>query len=809
MTSTTIASGYVSLSSSTYLSDGAASVVYAAAASTPTLTNAGTIVSTGSNYTVSFAGSGTITNTGILAGTGEVFGGSAALFINSGTVLGPSHYAGGNLRFNAGGSVTNTSTGILETNIYAPGGSAPVTVVNNGYIFTNAYPVFLYAGGTLTNTGTIHQGVTTPVKISNAAASVANSGSIDGHLLGIDATNSTAVITNTGTGQISAFWAVAANKPSTITNSATIVGDPGNTAPAGWGGGTIPGVGVYLAGGVVISDAIGTVANQGTIIGTSQYGAFLLAGGSIYNAGTLSGGKSAVYIKGGTGSVYNSGTLTGGTATGVYLQSGGGVVNAYAAAYITGPTNAIAAAAGSYLYLRNDGTITSPGAAAIFTTGPGNIFNRVGARIYGGVNGVNVGPNSTVTNAGSLDAPNHAVELGNGSTLALYPGSALRNSVGGQGVAAVNGNGTIELLAGADPILNHGSLFDIGNHYINFDHIIADPGASWTIGQLFTNPTITAGDGFLTIKRGTAAITLTSIGAGETLTLPGNFGGNFSGVIAGATFGDTLVLPNTTFADGDTATIVNGSTLAIYDTTNTQVFAFTNFTPAHGATSADFIVGPHSVQDIACFASGTRISTPTGQTPIENLKIGDLVLSAFGGSVPIQWIGQRSVDATRHPNPEAVWPIRIAASALADNIPSHDLYLSPEHAIHLDNHLIPAHLLVNSATIAQIPRETITYFHLELPQHDVILAENTPCETYLDTNNRADFENADGPITLHPTFTADELWRAKACAPQCRQGPVLETIRRRLAQRSSEVSDSGAAWSRENALPHRRRPLRA
>ena len=264
MTSTTIASGYVSLSSSTYLSDGAASVVYAAAASTPTLTNAGTIVSTGSNYTVSFAGSGTITNTGILAGTGEVFGGSAALFINSGTVLGPSHYAGGNLRFNAGGSVTNTSTGILETNIYAPGGSAPVTVVNNGYIFTNAYPVFLYAGGTLTNTGTIHQGVTTPVKISNAAASVANSGSIDGHLLGIDATNSTAVITNTGTGQISAFWAVAANTPSTIPNSATIVGDPGNTAPAGWGGGTIPGVGVYLAGGgLITNNAGGTITALG------------------------------------------------------------------------------------------------------------------------------------------------------------------------------------------------------------------------------------------------------------------------------------------------------------------------------------------------------------------------------------------------------------------------------------------------------------------------------------------------------------------------------------------------------------------
>lgn len=93
-------------------------------------------------------------------------------------------------------------------------------------------------------------------------------------------------------------------------------------------------------------------------------------------------------------------------------------------------------------------------------------------------------------------------------------------------------------------------------------------------------------------------------------------------------------------------------------------------------------------------------------------------------------------------------------------------------------------LLVNGTTITREPRDHVTYWHLELPQHDVIFAEGAPAESYLDTGNRADFDN--GPVvTAHPDFSparANAIWLAQACAPQCRDGARLEAVRARLAR---------------------------
>lgn len=144
----------------------------------------------------------------------------------------------------------------------------------------------------------------------------------------------------------------------------------------------------------------------------------------------------------------------------------------------------------------------------------------------------------------------------------------------------------------------------------------------------------------------------------------------------------------------------------------------------------------------------------------------------------------------RHPNPAMVWPVRACAGALGEGIPARDLLLSPEHAVFLDNVLVPVGLLVNGRTVVQEPCAAITYFHIELPQHDLVVAEGAACESYLDTLNRADFENAGTVITVHPEFTtetANEIWLARACAPQCRSGPALDIIRHRLELRADDA----------------------
>lgn len=183
---------------------------------------------------------------------------------------------------------------------------------------------------------------------------------------------------------------------------------------------------------------------------------------------------------------------------------------------------------------------------------------------------------------------------------------------------------------------------------------------------------------------------------------------------------------------------------------------------------------------VACFAAGTPIRTDRGDIPVEALRPGDRVRSVFGGSVPVVWTGHRHIRPHRHPAPERVNPILISAGALGPSVPATDLWLSPDHGVYLDGRLVPAGLLVNGRSILQLPVRDITYWHVELAQHDVILAAGAPCETYLDTGNRADFDGA--PITtLHPDFAgANDAWQALACAPQCRGGPALAAIRAAL-----------------------------
>jgi collagen type I alpha len=126
---------------------------------------------------------------------------------------------------------------------------------------------------------------------------------------------------------------------------------------------------------------------------------------------------------------------------------------------------------------------------------------------------------------------------------------------------------------------------------------------------------------------------------------------------------------------------------------------------------------------LACFAAGTRIQTTNGPVAVEDLHPGDLIEARFGGVMPAVWIGRRRVDCRRHPRPAEVWPIRICASAFGDGVPARVLLLSPDHSVFVDHVMIPIKYLINGSTIAHEPCDEVTYFHVELARHDVVLAE--------------------------------------------------------------------------------------
>src|SRR6476620_11294863 len=138
--------------------------------------------------------------------------------------------------------------------------------------------------------------------------------------------------------------------------------------------------------------------------------------------------------------------------------------------------------------------------------------------------------------------------------------------------------------------------------------------------------------------------------------------------------------------------------------------------------------------EAVCYLRGTNIRTTKTGRRVEELNIGDLVVTLSGESKPIKWIGRQRFEKKSECWPADVEPVRIRRFALDERTPHRDLYLSPNHALYIDGVLIPAIYLVNGTSIVQaMPEgvEEIEYFHIELETHEVIFAEGGAAETLL------------------------------------------------------------------------------
>jgi hypothetical protein len=226
----------------------------------------------------------------------------------------------------------------------------------------------------------------------------------------------------------------------------------------------------------------------------------------------------------------------------------------------------------------------------------------------------------------------------------------------------------------------------------------------------------------------------------------------------------------------DVSFTVNGTTYEFF----TKGLGFAMVSGPQGNLSA------YSVTNVAfvCFAEGTRILTERGQVDVEALRVGDLALTAGGALRPVKWIGHRRVDGVGHPRAADALPVRISAHAFGLNRPQRDLYVSPGHALCVDvlgEVLIRAESLVNGATIQQVEVDSVTYWHVELDSHDILLAENLACESYLDMNNRSFFVES-GVVGL--IDVPDVRAEAEYCRPLHEGGPVVEAVRAQLQLRA-------------------------
>lgn len=273
--------------------------------------------------------------------------------------------------------------------------------------------------------------------------------------------------------------------------------------------------------------------------------------------------------------------------------------------------------------------------------------------------------------------------------------------------------------------------------------------------------------------------------------------GTTANVVAVGT--DPIIVDGTINAAGDTVT-VNGSltlTATNLDDPNAivlQLDATTFFVLSNSALSVGPLVFGNGTFDgdyvVPCFVAGTRILTRRGEVAVEDLQVGDEAVAMVGGGYSrIRWIGQRQVATTNADRMPKHWPMKVRAGAFAPGAPHSDLLLSPDHAVFVKGALIPVGLLENGLTVVRAPMDMVTYYHVELERHDVLLAEGLASESYLDTGNRADFDGvARDPAQAEAVeLVARRVWAERACAPLHVRGPVVAEVRRMLEERAAAM----------------------
>ncbi|MCA3378002.1 MAG: Hint domain-containing protein, partial [Roseomonas sp.] len=86
--------------------------------------------------------------------------------------------------------------------------------------------------------------------------------------------------------------------------------------------------------------------------------------------------------------------------------------------------------------------------------------------------------------------------------------------------------------------------------------------------------------------------------------------------------------------------------------------------------------------------------------------------------------------------------------------------------------------------------QRVTYFHLELEAHGLLLSEGLWSESYLDDGNRHAFNNA-GLTGLFLDFEAERSagqYDKQACLPVLREGLALDLIQGRIALRGEGLA---------------------
>jgi hypothetical protein len=193
----------------------------------------------------------------------------------------------------------------------------------------------------------------------------------------------------------------------------------------------------------------------------------------------------------------------------------------------------------------------------------------------------------------------------------------------------------------------------------------------------------------------------------------------------------------------------------------------------------------------ACFVAGTSIAVRHGATPVDDLREGDEVATVSGLYERVVWIGRREVDLAALHDDGPARPIRIAAGAFGEGLPCRELGLSGGNAVFSGGVFVPIRSLINGSTVSTNRSvRTVTYFHVELSAHQVILAEGLPVGSWHDTGNRAMFDNA---TPVEAIGQARRSYARDGYALLVDRGPIVDELRAALLTRALALGQRAPA----------------
>ncbi|MGR3713819.1 MAG: Hint domain-containing protein [Shimia sp.] len=142
-----------------------------------------------------------------------------------------------------------------------------------------------------------------------------------------------------------------------------------------------------------------------------------------------------------------------------------------------------------------------------------------------------------------------------------------------------------------------------------------------------------------------------------------------------------------------------------------------------------------------CFTPGTRIRMKRGEKRVEEIVVGDEVMTLDRGPQTVRWVGHVQVPAETLQAHPRFRPILIRKGAFGVMMPERDMMVSPQHRILLggwraelicgEPQVLAAamHLLDGDGVRVADATRAVTYIHLQFDRHEILLSDGVPSES--------------------------------------------------------------------------------